>query len=107
MRIAVAAHEKKADRVYVFYDHTVEEIAKDRATLKRLKEIAERVAEDKLYAELTNSKQRELFLLDHYDLSKRDGLDVVELVKIAEVEASVTREEIANAELLNMKKGGK
>jgi hypothetical protein len=100
MRIAVAAHEKTADSVYVFYDHTVEEIAKDRATLKRLKEIAERVAEDTLYAKLTNSKQRELFLLDHYDLSKRDGFDVVELVKIAEVEASVTREEIAKAELL-------
>jgi hypothetical protein len=100
MRIAVAAHEKTADSVYVFFGQVEEEIAKDRATLKRLKEIAERVAEDKLYAKLTNSKQRELFLLDQYDLSKRDGLDVVELVKIAEVEASVTREEIANAELL-------
>lgn len=106
-RINVAAHDKREDCVYVFFDYAVEESAKDRETLKRLKEKAIEVAEDKVYQKLSNSKQRELFLLDHYNLSKRDSGDVMELVKMIEIEASVAREEIANAELSNMEKESK
>ena len=95
-RIAVAAHEKKEDMVYVFFEDVekVEEVvAKERETVARLKEKAKVVAIDEVYAKLSNSKQRELYLLDHYGLSKREGVDVIELVKIAEVEASVAIDE--------------
>ena len=101
-RIVVAAHEKKADSVYIFFEHTVEEVAKEKVTLKRLKEKAESVADDKLYAKLTNSKQRELFLLDRYGLSKKDSADVIELIKMVEME-----KEIGKGEEEETKKEGK
>ena len=85
-RIAVAAHEKKADSVYVFFAYAEEEKVKDKATLKPLKDKAKKVAEDKIYAKLSNVKQRELFLLDRYNLSKKESGDVIELVKMIEME---------------------
>ena len=88
-RIDVAAHEKKADSVYVFFEYAEEETRKDTETLKLLKAKAEEVAKDEIYAKLANAKQRELFLLDHYGLSKRDSVDVVELVKMIEIESKI------------------
>ena len=90
-RIVMAAHEKKADSVYIFFERTIEENTKERATLKRLKEEAGRVAVDEVYAKLSNAKQRELYLLDHYGLSKRESVDMIELVKMIELEASATQ----------------
>jgi uncharacterized membrane protein YvbJ len=92
-RITVAPHEKKEDMVYIFFDNVEEVVAKEKETVARLKEKAEEVAKDEVYAELSNSKQRELYLLDRYGLSKREGVDVIELVKLAEVEASVAMDE--------------
>ena len=85
-RIVVAAHEKKADSVYIFFARTIEENAKERATLKLLKAKAEEVGKDMMYAKLSNTRQRELFLLDHYGLSKKEGVDVIELIKMIEME---------------------
>jgi hypothetical protein len=93
IRITVAPHEKKEDMVYVFFDSVEEVVAKEKEIVARLKEKAEEVANDVVYAKLSNSKQRELYLLDHYGLLKREGVDVIELVKIAEVEASVALDE--------------
>jgi hypothetical protein len=104
-RIAVAAHEKKADSVYVFFGYAEEEKVRDKTALTQLKAKAEEVAKDKVYQKLSNSKQRELFLLDHYNLSKKESGDVIELAKMAEVEALVTRQEIANEEPKDMIKG--
>ena len=87
-RIEVAAHDTREDRVYVLFENREGEIAKDRANLKQLKAKAESVAEDKVYLKLSNARQRELYLLDHFGLSKRECVDVVELVKMLELESS-------------------
>jgi len=92
-RIVVAAHEKKADSVYVFFDRVEEEITKEKEAIKQLKAKAEVVAGDEVYRKLTNAKQRELYLLNYYGLAKRESVDLTELIKIAEVEASVALEE--------------
>jgi hypothetical protein len=86
------AHANREDVVYVFFEYAKEEDAKDKETLKRLKAAAVKVAEDKVYQKLKNVKQRELYLLDHYDLPKRDSLDVTELIKIAEIEEKLKSE---------------
>lgn len=87
-RIEVAAHDTREDSVYVLFENREGEIAKDRANLKQLKAKAESVAEDKVYLKLSNARQRELYLLDHFGLSKRECVDVVELVKMLELESS-------------------
>jgi hypothetical protein len=101
----VAAHDKREDSVYVFYNHVEEEEKKDKASLELLKQKAIGVAEDMLYQKLSNSKQRELYLLDHYGLSKKESADVVELVKIAEVVASVSNATV-NKEEEEIRNGG-
>jgi flagellar biosynthesis regulator FlbT len=93
-KIAVAAHEKREDTIYVFFDHVAEESEKDREILKRLKAVAAKVAEDELYQKLSNTKQRELYLLDRYALSKRESVDVIELVKIGEIDKGESKEEV-------------
>jgi len=92
-RITIAAHEKKPDMVYIFFDNVEEETAKDKAVLEELKEAAKVIAKDEVYPKLSNVKQRELYLLDRYGLSKREGADVIELLKIAEIAASVAMDE--------------
>ena len=92
-RVAIAAHEKKEDTVYVFFDNVEEEETKDKAVLEQLKEKAAEVSKDEVYPKLSNAKQRELHLLGNYGVSKREAVDVIELVKIAEVEAAVALDE--------------
>ena len=92
-RIEVAAHDKREDTVYVFYNRVEEGEKKEKETLERLKPKAEEVATDEVYAKLTNSKQRELFLLDHYNLSKKESGDVIELVKMLELEKAIRKSE--------------
>ncbi len=88
-KIVVAAHDKREDSVYVFYEHAEEEERKDKASLERLKQKAIEVAEDKVYQKLSNAKQRELHLLDCYGLSKSESADVIELVKMIEIGAKI------------------
>ena len=101
-RIVVAAHEKKADSVYVFFAYAEEEKVKDIATLNLIKEKAEMVVKDKIYAKLSNAKQRELFLLDRYGLSKKESGDVIELAKIIEMVKAEGKSESGKEEI----KGG-
>jgi len=89
-RITVAAHDKREDSVYVFFESTAKDTEKDTVALAGLKAKAEEVSKDEVYAKLSNTKQRELYLLDRYGISKRDGVDVIELVKIAELVKSAT-----------------
>lgn len=90
-RITVAAHDKREDSVYVFFESTAKDTEKDTVALAGLKAKAEEVSKDEVYAKLSNTKQRELYLLDRYGISKRDGVDVIELIKIAEVVATATK----------------
>jgi hypothetical protein len=101
-KIEVAAHEKKADSVYVFFGYADEEKVRDKTALTQLKAKAEEVAKDKVYQKLSNSKQRELFLLDHYNLSKKECGNVIELAKIIEMEKAEGKSEREKEEI----KGG-
>jgi hypothetical protein len=101
-RIVVAAHDKREDSVYVFFAYAEEELMKDKATFYQLKVKAEEVTRDIIYAKLTNTKQRELYLLDHYNLSKKESGDVIELAKIIEIEKAEGKSESEKEEI----KGG-
>ena len=101
-KVEVVAHGNREDVVYVFFDYVEEETQKERAILERLKEKAVDVAANQVYQMLSNAKQRELFLLEHYGLSKSDSVAVVELVKMIEIEKAIWRSEKEKEEI----KGG-
>ena len=66
---------------YVFYQDIQEELQQELSDFKNKLEIAKQVSIDERYHTLKNLKQRELFLLSEYFLSKSESQDVIELLK--------------------------
>lgn len=66
---------------YVFYQDIQEELQQELSDFKNKLEIAKQVSIDERYHTLKNLKQRELFLLSEYFLSKSEAQDVIELLK--------------------------
>ena len=66
---------------YVFYHDIKEELQHELSDFKNKLEIAKQVSTDERYHTLKNLKQRELFLLSEYLLSKTMAQDVIELLK--------------------------
>ena len=66
---------------YVFYQDIKEELQQELSDFKNKLEIAKQVSMDERYHTLKNLKQRELFLLSEYFLSKTMAQDVIELLK--------------------------
>ena len=66
---------------YVFYQDIKEELEHELSDFKNKLEIAKQVSIDERYHTLKNLKQRELFLLSEYFLSKTMAQDVIELLK--------------------------
>lgn len=66
---------------YIFYQDIKEELQQELGDFKNNLEIAKQVSTDERYYTLKNQKQRELFLLSEYFLSKTMAQDVIELLK--------------------------
>lgn len=82
---------------YVFYQDRKEELKKEIDDFYRKLEIAKEVSTDERYFTLKNQKQREIFLLAEYSLTKDEAQDVIELLKpeMVEVIKSIEEEEKA------------
>ena len=80
---------------YIFYQDIKEELEHELSDFKKKLEIAKQVSEDERYHTLKNLKQRELFLLSEYFLSKSESQDVIELLKpeIAKIISDSERDE--------------
>jgi hypothetical protein len=70
---------------FIFYEPTEETLAIEKAQLNSIKAIAEKVRANPTYKKLTNLRQRELFLLEHYNIPKEIADDVSEYIKIMEI----------------------
>lgn len=66
---------------YIFYQDIKEELQQELGDFKNKLEQAKQVSMDERYHTLKNQKQRELFLLSEYFLSKTEAQDVIELLK--------------------------
>lgn len=66
---------------YVFYQDIKEELQHELSDFKNKLEIAKQVSMDERYHTLKNLKQRELFMLSEYFLSRTEAQDVIELLK--------------------------
>ena len=66
---------------YIFYQDVKEELQQELSDFKNKLEQAKQVSIDERYHMLKNQKQRELFLLSEYFLSKTEAQDVMELLK--------------------------
>lgn len=65
---------------YIFYQDIKEELRQELGDFKNKLEQAKQVSMDERYHTLKNQKQRELFLLSEYFLSKTEAQDVIELL---------------------------
>ena len=80
---------------YVFYQDRKEELKQQQDDFYRKVEIAKQVSTDERYFSLKNQKQREMFLLAEYSLTKDEAQDIIELLKpeMAEIVKSIEEEE--------------
>jgi len=80
---------------YVFYQDRKEELKRQLDDYYRKVEIAKEVSMDERYYTLKNQRQREMFLLAKYSLTKDEAQDVIELLKpeMAEIVKSIEEEE--------------
>jgi len=80
---------------YVFYQDRKDELKRQLDDFYRKRMIAEEVSMDERYYTLKNQRQREMFLLAEYSLTKDEALDVIELLKpeMAEIVKSIEEEE--------------
>ena len=80
---------------YVFYQDRKDELKRQLDDFYRKRMIAEEVSRDERYYTLKNQRQREMFLLAEYSLTKDEALDVIELLKpeMVEIVKSIEEEE--------------
>ncbi len=74
--------EYYAGTFFVFYEYAEEQLAREKRELSNLDKIAQELEKDDDYAKLKNSTQREIFLLQKYDLSSGLAKRTIELVNV-------------------------
>lgn len=91
---------------YIFYQDIKEELQQELGDFKNKLEIAKQVSTDERYYTLKNQKQRELFLLSEYFLSKTEAQDVIEMLKseIAKIISDSEKDEEEDILVENPKK---
>lgn len=66
---------------YVFYESKMHVGAQENDRIIELIDLAKEVSMEEDYQTLKNNRQREIYLLHYYALSKVDAVDVIELLK--------------------------
>ena len=100
--VNIVPNKEIGDRVYIFYDWETT-VKDEQARIAELRNVAKRIAQNEVFQRLSNVKQKTLFLVEQEGVTKKDAEDVIELVKIIEVEEAAenrnkTRAEFAKAE---------
>ena len=73
--------ETPSAKFYIFFEHKKEVLMREQRRLFELIEAAKEVATREEYYALKNVKQRELYILNEFAITKSDAVDVIELLK--------------------------
>ena len=73
--------ETPSAKFYVFFEYKKDVLIREQRRLFKLIEAAKEVATCEEYYALKNAKQRELYILNEFELTKSDAVDVIELLK--------------------------
>ena len=73
--------ETLSAKFYIFFEHKKDVLIREQRRLFKLIEAAKEVATCEEYYTLKNAKQRELYILNEFELTKSDAVDVIELLK--------------------------
>ena len=68
-------------KFYVFFEHKKDVVIREHKRLFQLMDAAKEIATREEYYTLKNARQRELYLLQKFELPKVDAMDVMELLK--------------------------
>lgn len=66
---------------YVFYESKIMTLAQESDRIIDLIDVAKEISMEEDYQTLKNNRQREIYLLHYYALSKVDAVDVIELLQ--------------------------
>ena len=105
--VKIVPNKDMGDRIYIFYDWETT-VQDEQHRIAELRNVAKRITKNKVFLQLSNVKQKTLFLVEHEGVTKKDAEDVIELVKIIEVEAAEKRKREMGKKMKDEeKKGGK
>ena len=88
--VKIVPNKDMGDRIYIFYDWETT-VQDEQHRIAELRNVAKRITKNKVFLQLSNVKQKTLFLVEHEGVTKKDAEDVIELAKIIEVEAAEKR----------------
>ena len=86
MQIAAATTRRGRPLLFLLTENKEAELELQKEELKRLKAVAAIVANDSKYKGLKNAKQRQLFLLENYNVEKHDADTLAEIIKMGEIQ---------------------
>ena len=73
--------ETPSAKFYVFFERKKDVLIREQRRLFKLVDAAKEIAKCEEYYTLKNAKQRELYILNEFELTKSDAVDVIELLK--------------------------
>ena len=81
-KIFLSSRPDRADVFYVFYEEAEEQLNKEKEEMGKLDKVAIELEKDKAYKDLKNQTQRELYLLQKYDIPSSQAKKTIELVNM-------------------------
>ena len=84
-KIFLSSRTDRADVFYVFHEEAEEQLKKEKEELGKLDEIAQELEKDEVYNALKNQTQRELFLLQEYNIPSSQSKKVIELLNMRKI----------------------
>jgi flagellin-specific chaperone FliS len=70
---------------FICYETIEAELNTEKAELNKVKNIAKQIRDDENFKKLKNQRQRELYLLECYNIPSKQADDIIEYIKLHEL----------------------
>ena len=84
-RMFLSSKAGREDMFYVFYEEAEEQLNKEKGEASKLDVIAQKLEKDEAYKALKNQTQRELFLLQEYNIPSAQAKKTIELLNMRKI----------------------
>ena len=90
-KIFLSSRTDIEDVFYVFYEEAEEQLNKEKEEVGKLDVVAQKLEKDEAYNALKNQIQRELFLLQEYNIPSSQAKKTIELLNMRKIAVGLSR----------------
>ena len=84
-KVFLSSRTDRSDVFYVFYEEAEEQLNKEKGEMDKLDVVAQKLEKDEAYKALKNQTQRELFLLQEYNIPSAQAKKTIELLNMRKI----------------------